>query len=214
MKLKWYLRGLGIGIVAASIIMGAVNSYGKSDLSDEEVKQKAAELGMVESSSFLASKADENVSAQSASLNSSDEESFDASVSSTSLETDSSLGGSEQIVNTDTLEEKSAQNSSDAESSKDSANVSSVVASVQSSNVNETASEDEDASISVNGITIASGSGSDTVSRSLEGAGFIDSAATFNQYLIDRGLDTRIKAGYKSIPAGSSYEEIASIITK
>ena len=208
MKLKWYLRGLGIGIVAASIIMGAVNSYGKSDLSDEEVKQRAAELGMVESSSFLASKADENVSSQSASLNSSDEGSSDASVSSSLLEDDSSLEASEQTVNPDT----SAQNASDAESSKDSPNVSSVEASV----ISETLSEEtnnENSSLA-DGITISAGSGSDTVSRSLEGAGFIDSAATFNQYLIDRGLDTRIKAGYKSIPAGSSYEEIASIITK
>ena len=208
MKLKWYLRGLGIGIVAASIIMGAVNSYGKSDLSDEEVKQRAAELGMVESYSFLSSKADENVSSQSASLNSSDEGSSDASVSSSLLEDDSSLEASEQTVNPDT----SAQNASDAESSKDSPNVSSVEASV----ISETLSEEtnnENSSLA-DGITISAGSGSDTVSRSLESAGFIDSAATFNQYLIDRGLDTRIKAGYKSIPAGSSYEEIASIITK
>ena len=47
MNLKYYLRGLGIGIFVTAIIMGIVS--GKKQMTDEEVKLRARELGMVES---------------------------------------------------------------------------------------------------------------------------------------------------------------------
>ena len=48
MKLKYYLRGLGIGILVTSIIMGIALSHGKQEMSDEEIMERASELGMVE----------------------------------------------------------------------------------------------------------------------------------------------------------------------
>ena len=48
MKLKYYLRGLGIGIaVTAAVLMLA--GGGKKSLTDEEIIARAKELGMVES---------------------------------------------------------------------------------------------------------------------------------------------------------------------
>ena len=47
MERKYYLRGLGIGIVVTAIIMGIVTS-GKREMTDEEVIARAKELGMVE----------------------------------------------------------------------------------------------------------------------------------------------------------------------
>ena len=47
MRLKYYLRGPGIGIIFATIIMMvAFHSHG-SNISDDEVVQRAGELGMV-----------------------------------------------------------------------------------------------------------------------------------------------------------------------
>lgn len=48
MKLKYYLRGLGTGIVVTALVLGISLSHGKENISDEEVKKRAAELGMVE----------------------------------------------------------------------------------------------------------------------------------------------------------------------
>lgn len=48
MKLKYYLRGLGTGIVVTALVLGISLSHGKKSISDEEVKKRAAELGMVE----------------------------------------------------------------------------------------------------------------------------------------------------------------------
>ena len=45
MKLKYYMRGLGIGILLTTIIF-VLSGYNKV-LTDEEIKERAAELGMV-----------------------------------------------------------------------------------------------------------------------------------------------------------------------
>lgn len=45
MKLKYYLRGLGIGIIMTTIIL--MISFSRKKLSDEEVIKRAEELGMV-----------------------------------------------------------------------------------------------------------------------------------------------------------------------
>ena len=47
MKLKYYLRGLGIGILVATVILIISFSGHKADLSDEEIIARAQALGMV-----------------------------------------------------------------------------------------------------------------------------------------------------------------------
>ena len=48
MKLKYYLRGLGIGIVITAIIISIVKK--PETLTDAQIKMRALELGMVEES--------------------------------------------------------------------------------------------------------------------------------------------------------------------
>lgn len=50
MKLKYYLRGLGIGILVTALIMGATDG---KELTDEEIKARAIQLGMVEALSLI-----------------------------------------------------------------------------------------------------------------------------------------------------------------
>lgn len=47
MKLKYYLRGLGIGILVTVMIV-AISGAGKKTMTDEEIKSRAKELGMIE----------------------------------------------------------------------------------------------------------------------------------------------------------------------
>ena len=49
MKLKYYLRGLGIGIVVA-VIITSVSMGNRQPMTDEEIKERATELGMIENS--------------------------------------------------------------------------------------------------------------------------------------------------------------------
>ena len=53
MNLKYYLRGLGIGILVTAVIMLFLAQQNKNSLSDKEIKERAAALGMVESGSTL-----------------------------------------------------------------------------------------------------------------------------------------------------------------
>ena len=52
MKLKYYLRGIGIGMLVTALIL-SISYLNHNKMSDEEVKKRAKELGMVESTSLI-----------------------------------------------------------------------------------------------------------------------------------------------------------------
>ncbi len=54
MKLKYYLRGLGIGIMVTAVILSVAFGSRKETLSDREIMERATELGMVSESGSLA----------------------------------------------------------------------------------------------------------------------------------------------------------------
>ncbi len=55
MKLKYYMRGLGIGIAVTALLMGiAFSGHKKETMTDEEIRQRALEMGMVDESGVLA----------------------------------------------------------------------------------------------------------------------------------------------------------------
>jgi len=62
-------------------------------------------------------------------------------------------------------------------------------------------------------ITVVSGMSSDTVARLIENAGAITSASDFDSFLCRNHYDRRIATGVYIIKAGSSYDEIAKMLT-
>ena len=58
MNLKYYLRGLGIGIVMTALIMGITAAGKNKPLSDSEIIERAKALGMTEESTLLADAAE------------------------------------------------------------------------------------------------------------------------------------------------------------
>ncbi len=56
-RLKYYLRALGVGIVVTTLLMG-YSQKAPAQLSDEEIRQRAAQLGMVEQQGVLSELAD------------------------------------------------------------------------------------------------------------------------------------------------------------
>ena len=57
MRLKHYLRGLGLGIIVTTLIISAGKRGSAAELTDEEIKVKARALGMVEEDELLLSQA-------------------------------------------------------------------------------------------------------------------------------------------------------------
>ena len=62
-------------------------------------------------------------------------------------------------------------------------------------------------------IEISGGQFSDVVCRKLEEAGLVDSAKAFNDYLVEKDYDNAILPGVYEIPKDATYEEIAVLLT-
>lgn len=100
MRLKYYLRGLGLGIIFAVIIMMIGFHDNKQSMSDTEIIEKAKTLGMVEAKNISGTVADEYNSEKtdSSAANS------DASSQKTETEQDSQMKDS-QTAQEDTQQE-------------------------------------------------------------------------------------------------------------
>jgi len=65
----------------------------------------------------------------------------------------------------------------------------------------------------VKSITVSGGMGSETISSMLAEQGLVEDANSYNEWLISKGYDKKLRVGTFEIPAGSSKEEIAKILT-
>lgn len=306
MKLKYYLRGMGIGIILTAIVMGFALGGRKATISDAEVIERAKNLGMIDPSSGVlsgpsngADQNEENTSASGETLDQTREEVSEEineelasnSVSDSGLD-EAAVEGTKKAEGTEAEEANEAsENSSKEESLKveedtavadeiktddadtgkskandsktdtakndsktssdnatDSTKIASAADNASASKTTDSATDNASsnqtavASESVNTqttqstqttqttqnktsglgskttvtktITIPGGLGSDQVASILQREGIVDSAYSFNQYLCDNRMDRIIRSGTKTIPAGSTYQDIANIICK
>ncbi|HOO28963.1 MAG TPA: hypothetical protein PLU43_10915 [Lachnospiraceae bacterium] len=184
MKLKLYLRGLGIGVIVTALLMGFSGS-GKQTLTDDEIIAKAKALGMVQEDQVLLSPEAENSDA--------DVESADSAIS--------SAQAVEEI------------NTAEAEPSEEEADAADTEQSEEEADAVDTEQSEDQAEGEPYVIEIAKGSSSDTVSALLQKGGLISDAADFDSYLCRYGYDHRIVSGKHEIPSGADYETIAKLIT-
>ena len=197
MNLKYYLRGLGVGIVVTALIMGISLGGKKESLSNEEIKARAKELGMVEASTTLA---DELTGADKLPEM---EEQQDLAEPSPVMQQETpqpTLQPTPQPTPEPTpeptaepLQEPTGQPANQSSESEDP----------------EAISKENKESIT---IEVNKGDGSFTVCKRLEEAGLIASATSFDTFLCENGYDKRIRAGVVEIPADADPEQIARIL--
>jgi len=199
MKLKYYLRGLGIGIIVTAIIMG-ISIGTHKELTDEEIIEYAEDLGMVKENEVLlpsnATEDDHILNEEQGEQTVSDQSVSEQSVSEESVSEDKVVLQPVKAVSADSNDTKKQD----------------VEQSTSQSENDVTIAEKEDTGVSIE-IQVESGNGSDAVSRKLADVGLIASASAYDKFLCDNDYDNKIKVGKHTIPAGSSYEEIAGIIT-
>ena len=201
MKLKYYLRTLGIGIVVTALLMGiSVNKQNK--ITDEEIRERAKQLGMVEADAYVLSDLKESQPNAEAEASTVEEESASGENS-----RENSLpeeGSEEESVPEESSEEESTPEESSEESSAN-----------EEESPSETESETQpDDNSDVVLFTVNRGDSSDKVSRRLEELGLVEDADEFDKYLCRNGYDNRISVGTYEIIKGSTWEEIAKIITR
>ena len=220
MKLKYYLRGLGIGILVTALIMGAT---GGKKLTDEEIKAKAMQLGMVEGTStgvlsdlqadaIEGKDVEETVpQMESAETTQQATEIAEVTVEATQESTEATKETVEATKeSTETTKETVEATKESTETTKETVEVTQESAEVTKENVAETK---ENAGEKVT-ITVHGGDSSVTVSNALVAAGLVEDAKEYDRYLCTNGYDKRICVGTYEIEMGSNYETIAKIITK
>ncbi len=202
MKLKYYLRGLGIGIVVTAIVMGIAlgGTTTIEPLSDEEIKQRAVEMGMVEGK-YLSDIQKMSIASEEKDA----KEELSTEVQSTEEPNTEELSTEESSTEEQSTEELSSEEPSTEESS-----------STEPSTDNPTGEEpnvsDQDGELV--SIVISRGDSSWSVSKALEAAGLVTDAKAYDEYLCGNGYDKSLNIGSYEIAKGSSNEEIAHIITK
>ena len=205
MKLKYYLRGLGIGIAVTTLIMSRILKT--EELTDDQIKLRAAELGMVEEI-VLADLPEAAVEKE-------EQEFQDKSKEEKKKETFEYTAGEAEIIEmkgeVDINPDKGV---SVSEAVEDESNT--YMPQEVGKDQMEIIQESED----VNGemvekyviISIEPGNGSETVSRMLYNAGLVKSAVQFNRFLVNNGYDTNLVVGNHEIPEGVSEEELVKIL--
>ena len=204
MERKYYLRGLGIGIVVTAIIMGIATS-GKRGMTDEEIIARAKELGMVENT-VLSEKTEEEAETEAA-VDIANAE--DATEKSAIEETKKPETSTEQKQNTTEETEKPET------STEQKQNITEETKKPETSTEQQTTADKKEdiTSAVVKTITVNSGDGSYTVAKKLAEAGVVTSAENFDTYLCQNGYDKKLRTGNFSIPADASDEQIARIVT-
>ena len=240
MNLKYYLRGLGVGIVVTSLILGIGLGSRKETLSNEEIKERARELGMVEESITVAEAAaqkeeeaqeevtvtpvpEENAEGDAETIVSAEPEVSSEPAVSTGAEPEVS---SEPAVSVsaapETSEEPKVSAASEPEASEEpnaSAASEPEAGATPEAGVKPVANEAEEDSGTapakeIVDITINPGEGSYVISQKLEQSGLVDDAAEYDAYLCDNGYHTKLRAGVHKIPMGSTREEIAKLLCR
>ena len=187
MKLKYYLRGLGIGIIITTIVLMIAGVGHQTELTDEEIMKRAEALGMVMEEDTLFSNSEKNNDTEKIEVTEQSEESEQLELS-TEQETES-----ENIQETEYVTESESE--------------------VETEQSSETESESEvEVPAETYHLVIQSGAIPRLICNELEENGVVESAAALRQYLADIGFITTISVGEYDIPYGSTNEEVYQIL--
>lgn len=236
MKLRYYLRGLGIGIVITAFLMGFTKGGAKETLSDDEIIARAEALGMVQSSVLSSDLNHEEQGEDGVTV------SYNTALDEPDIAALPDGAGADQtgdaagVVDTEATDktadaadnvdsEKVADAAGDSEKVADAAGDSEKVADAAGDSEGSTKASDTDVAdnstkatdttgAATITVTINSGDGSDTVARHLAELGVITDAGDFDRYLCQNGYDKKLATGNHEINAGAGYQEIAEILIK
>lgn len=220
MRLKYFLRGVGIGILVTTIILTATHASERR-MSDSEVIDRAIELGM----SFSASHSGQQSSTEEASSeessagqeNSGDDVTDDLQHES---ETETEMGSQSP---SETVSELAGDG--EALPGKESEAVTGMTTQATTETAETTTeltTENENdgsaAGVMNNEVTctisITKGMSSRTVCDMLKQNGIIEDAADFDRYLIKTGYDDKIRVGEVEVNSGMTYEELTASLYK
>lgn len=228
MKVKYYLRGLGIGMLVTALIL-TVSGRTNAEMSDEAVRRRAAELGMVEKDkTVLGELGSEKPEAEDAAEHDGSPAEAPESVSGQDTERETSAEDTQETedvgVETEQVQdlapeaEDNAVNEPETDLSAEDKAEQELAQEIEE-RADEVADRAKDVAENspagrVVMLEVRRGDSSVSVARRAAEAGLVQSAADFDVFLCRNGYDKRISVGNYEITEGASEKEIADIITK
>ncbi len=209
MKLKYYLRGLGTGIIFTAIILTIVYSY---KTTDHKVMERAKELGMV----MKDDNTEDNLGTQepdTTTKQQSEAQSDTTTEPQSITQADTTTKEPQSDVQPDTTTEPQSETQPDTTTKEPQteAEPDTTTKEPQTEAEPDTTVELSNGKVS---FTISKGMTSETVSAKLQELGIIEDAKDYNKYLIENGYSNRVRAGVYEISKGSTYEQITDILVK
>ena len=228
MRLKYFLRGLGIGIVVTTIILAISHNAGRR-MSDSEVIERAKELGMAyttaaqENSTESAADTTEPETDTTEPVTTGQESPTDTEAGSTAETESSETSTTVQetttgIRETTTQQETTTQETTTQETTATRAAQESTTETTHEASATEaetTQAENESTGTEASTVitytlTIASGMSSNTVCDILKKNGIIADSGDFDRFLVSNGYADRIRVGSFEVNSGMSYDELAA----
>ena len=212
MKLKYYLRGLGIGIAVTAVLLSISSKDGQT-LTDAQIRERAVQLGMVDNDAVVLAdlQTEENLETQTTPQTQEEQE--------TQIETSSQTQEETQSEEDIQAGEETAQTGEDSQGREEQETPMETNSQTQEEQPQESAGNEEilqpseELSGAAVSITVNPGDTSLEVSRALAEAGLVQDAESFDRYLCDYGYSRTINTGTYEIMPGTSDEEIAEIIS-
>ena len=203
MKLRFYLRGLGIGIVVTALIMGMTSEAGQP-LSDAEIRALAENLGMIDPGTLSLA----DVGSPGGIQPGTPPENTNLPEASDKPE----IGDGEEDSSPEVENATESPEPGEIAEPEESDVPSPLPETIETPSPSPSPTQTEVPDTESVTIVIVRGDSSYTVSRRLVEAGLIEDARGFDTYLVDNGYSKTIRTGTYKIPLGATWEEIARII--
>jgi outer membrane biosynthesis protein TonB len=183
-KLKYYLRGLGIGIIVTTIILVSCFSMQKPKMTDAQIIEKASQLGMImpEQDSVVAAETETTEPEETQQKNEQQVAAEEAQ-----QETEQQTEVPKEQATEETQQDAPSEDTENAES--------------------EEPAQQEPFTLVVNRGDVCR-----TMCENLAANGVIDDSEGLRKYLSEVGYASFISAGTYQIPYHASYEEITNIL--
>lgn len=204
MKLKYYLRGIGLGIIFTVIVLSVSNNSNKS--TDNSVNTENISSGKTDITHE----------------NSEDSKIIEDSEADSSIDGTENQSIKENINNTEISDKKEYENNQSGSQADDTSNQPDSQA-VDTSNQpdsqvadtpNQPPASETVAEPQIITITVQQGEYCRPIAQKLKDAGLIEDAEDFRLYMGQIGYASFIHSGDFQIPMGASYEEIANILIR
>lgn len=201
MRRKYFIRGMGVGIIITAIVFTIAWFFNDNTMSSGEIIEKAKELGMVmpENSTLenKETKDSENKAAEKKENNSKVETTTDstgAKVTVENLEGDEVTKAPQETTDPTTENNKTKQKKN-------------------TSNTEITTVTPTESAKDIVSFSIRAGENSSIIAANLYKAGLVENPTEFDKFLESNGYDKYLKTGSFSIRKGSTQENIAKTLT-